>query len=50
MFPPCGRLRVRVWVCFYSIFSRLPDEREPWRILYALSEVLLLLTCATIAC
>jgi predicted transposase YbfD/YdcC len=30
-------------------FSRLPDEREPWRIVYPLAEVLLLLTCATIA-
>ncbi len=30
-------------------FSRLSDEREPWRILYPLAEVLLLLTCATIA-
>jgi predicted transposase YbfD/YdcC len=29
-------------------FSRLPDEREDWRIVYPLSEVLLLLTCATI--
>jgi predicted transposase YbfD/YdcC len=30
-------------------FSRLADDREPWRIVYPLSEVLLLLTCATIA-
>ena len=30
-------------------FSRLDDDREPWRIVYPLSEVLLLLTCATIA-
>jgi len=30
-------------------FSRLSDEREPWRVAYPLSEVLLLLTCATIA-
>jgi predicted transposase YbfD/YdcC len=30
-------------------FSRLSDDREPWRILYPLAEVLLLLTCATIA-
>src|ERR1700733_3378083 len=30
-------------------FSRLEDDREPWRIVYPLSEVLLLLTCATIA-
>jgi len=30
-------------------FSELSDEREPWRVAYPLSEVLLLLTCATIA-
>jgi hypothetical protein len=30
-------------------FSRLDDEREPWRVMYPPSEVLLLLTCATIA-
>ena len=30
-------------------FSGLPDEREPQRIMYRLDEVLLLLTCATIA-
>jgi predicted transposase YbfD/YdcC len=30
-------------------FSQLGDEREPWRIVYPLREVLLLLTCATIA-
>ena len=30
-------------------FSRLDDDREPWRIVYPLSEVLLSLTCATIA-
>ena len=30
-------------------FSRLDDEREAWRVMYPLSEVLLLLTCATIA-
>jgi hypothetical protein len=30
-------------------FSRLDDYREPWRVVYPLSEVLLLLTCATIA-
>ncbi len=29
-------------------FSRLSDEREPWRVMYPLAEVLLLLTCATI--
>jgi predicted transposase YbfD/YdcC len=30
-------------------FSRLDDDREPWRVMYPLSEVLLLLTCATMA-
>ncbi len=30
-------------------FSRLEDRREPWRIAYPLGEVLLLVTCATIA-
>jgi len=30
-------------------FSALADEREPWRVAYPLEEVLLLLTCATIA-
>lgn len=30
-------------------FSRLDDDREPWRVVYPLAEVLLLLTCATIA-
>ena len=30
-------------------FSQLADGREPWRIAYPLAEVLLLLTCATIA-
>ena len=30
-------------------FARLDDEREPYRVMYPLSEVLLLLTCATIA-
>lgn len=30
-------------------FSQLTDEREPWRVMYPLAEVLLLLTCATIA-
>src|ERR1051325_8929529 len=32
-----------------DLFARLDDEREPWRVMYPLSEVLLLLTCATIA-
>jgi predicted transposase YbfD/YdcC len=30
-------------------FSGLDDEREPWRVMYPLQEVLLLVTCATIA-
>ena len=30
-------------------FSALEDDREPWRVMYPLSEVLLLATCATIA-
>jgi predicted transposase YbfD/YdcC len=30
-------------------FSRLDDDREPWRTRFPLAEVLLLLTCATIA-
>ena len=30
-------------------FSRLDDDREPWRVVYPLAEVLLLMTCATIA-
>jgi len=30
-------------------FSHLEDEREPWRVMYPLSEMLLLLTCTTIA-
>jgi predicted transposase YbfD/YdcC len=30
-------------------FSRLDDERALWRVMYPLSEVLLLLTCATLA-
>lgn len=30
-------------------FSKLGDAREPWRVMYPLKEVLLLVTCATIA-
>jgi predicted transposase YbfD/YdcC len=30
-------------------FSELKDDREPWRIVYPLAEVLLLIVCATIA-
>jgi hypothetical protein len=40
--------RARVAVLLQH-FSRLEDGREPWRIVYPLPEVLLLLTCATIA-
>lgn len=29
-------------------FSELPDEREPWRVLFPLAEVLLLVVCGTI--
>ena len=27
-------------------FSQIDDDREPWRVVYPLAEVLLLLTCA----
>jgi len=40
--------RARVAVLLQH-FSQLADEREPWRVVYPLAEVLLLLTCATIA-
>jgi predicted transposase YbfD/YdcC len=30
-------------------FSELDDDREPWRVVYPLKEMLLLVTCATIA-
>ena len=30
-------------------FADVGDDREPWRVMYPLKEVLLLLTCATIA-
>src|SRR5215467_10487007 len=30
-------------------FSQIDDDREPWRVVYPLAEILLLLTCATIA-
>ena len=30
-------------------FSRIDDDREPWRVAFPLAEVLLLLTCATVA-
>jgi predicted transposase YbfD/YdcC len=30
-------------------FSQIDDDREPWRVVFPLAEVLLLLTCATIA-
>jgi len=34
---------------FLKHFSKLDDDREPWRVMYPLAEVLLLVTCATIA-
>ena len=40
--------RARVAVLLQH-FSQLADDREPWRVVYPLAEVLLLLTCATIA-
>jgi predicted transposase YbfD/YdcC len=40
--------RARVAVLLEE-FSQLDDDREPWRIVYPLAEVLFLLTCATIA-
>jgi DDE_Tnp_1-associated len=43
------RSRGRVWSLVLKHFSQLDDAREPWRILYPLHEVLLLVTCATIA-
>ena len=43
------RCRGRGWRFFLKHFSQLADGREPWRIAYPLAEVLLLLTCATIA-
>ena len=30
-------------------FSQLDDDREPWRVMYPLAEMLLLVTCATVA-
>lgn len=30
-------------------FAKIEDNREPWRVMYPLTEVLLLVTCATIA-
>ena len=30
-------------------FSQLGDDREPWRVMYPLKEVMLLIVCATIA-
>src|SRR5205807_9043147 len=30
-------------------FSKLDDDREPWRVMYPLAEDLLLVSCATIA-
>jgi hypothetical protein len=41
---PRARLALRL-----EHFSRLDDERESWRVMSPLSEVLLLRTCATLA-
>src|SRR3982751_4657412 len=41
---PRNRLRLLL-----KEFAALDDAREPWRVLYPLHEVLLLVTCATIA-
>lgn len=41
---PRARLRLLL-----QHFSQLDDGREPWRVVYPLNEVLLLVTCATIA-
>ena len=30
-------------------FAQLDDEREPWRVMCPLAEMLLMLTCATVA-
>jgi predicted transposase YbfD/YdcC len=43
---PMVRSRVAVLL---KNFSQIEDGREPWRVAYPLAEVLLLLTCATIA-
>jgi hypothetical protein len=40
--------RARVAVLLKQ-FSQLGDDREPWRVMYPLKEVLLLIVCATIA-
>jgi hypothetical protein len=33
---------VRVLPCFCKYFSELKDNREPWRVVYSLQDVLLL--------
>lgn len=43
------RARGFVWRFLLEHFSELDDDREPWRVLYPIEEVLLLVTCATIA-
>src|ERR1700692_2312790 len=40
--------RARVSVLL-NHFSELGDDRDPWRVMYPLKEVLLLVVCATIA-
>lgn len=47
-FADAAMPRARVAVLLKH-FSALDDEREPWRVVYPLPEVLLLLTCGTIA-
>jgi len=44
-----GRCRGQDWRVLLRHFSQIDDEREPWRVVDPLAEVLLLLTCATIA-
>ncbi|CAK0753014.1 hypothetical protein WCLP8_2400002 [uncultured Gammaproteobacteria bacterium] len=41
---PCARLALLL-----KHFSQIDDDREAWRVMYPLSEVLLLLTCETIS-
>ena len=42
----CPRARLALLL---QHFSELKDDREPWRVMYPLQEVLLLVTCGTIA-
>jgi len=47
--PSLARLLRARLALLLQHFSKLEDTREPWRIVYPLKEVLLLVTCATIA-